>query len=128
MVHSLRKYAYGTLLLIAFLAGCKQEPAEDPQDLIGYWEIQEAYRNSQQTESLDELFFEFFEDGTMRTNISGIPTDAVYEVKGNTVQQRETDMEVDYTIQEATDSILILSTTIRDFNFRFALRKRIPQE
>lgn len=128
MTDALRRYTLGTFLVVAFLTGCQQEPKEDPQDLVGYWEIQEAYRNGQQTESLDELFFEFFADGTMRTNISGVPTDATYEVKGNSVQQRESDMEVDYTIQEVSDSTLTLSTTIRNFNFRFALGKRIPQE
>jgi len=128
MPHSILKYTLGALFITVLLASCKQEPKEDPQDLIGYWEIQNAYRNGQQTESLDELFFEFLADGTMRTNISGIPNDAAYAVKGNTVQQRESDMEIDYTIQEATDSTLILSTTIRNYDFRFELDQRVPQE
>lgn len=128
MANSIAKYTLSTLLLVALLAGCKQEPQEDPQDLIGYWEIQNAYRNGEQTESLDELFFAFYEDGTMRTNISGVANDAVYEVKGNTVQQRESNMDVDYTIQETTDSSLVLTTTIRNFNFRFELDKRVPQK
>ena len=128
MTNSLAKYVLGILVFLLLLGSCKQEPTEDPQDLIGYWEIQSAYRNGQQTESLDELFFEFFEDGTMRTNISGIPTDAAYTVKGNSINQLESDMDVAYSIEEATDSTLTLTTTIRNYNFRFDLGKRVPQE
>jgi len=107
---------------------CRQEPANDTDDLVGYWEIEEAFRNGQLTESLDELYFEFFQDGTMRTNISGVPAEASYELQGEKVLQRESEMDIDYTVQGLTDTTLTLSTTIRDFDFRFVLNKRIPQE
>ena len=64
----------------------------------------------------------------MRTNISGVPAEASYELQGEKVLQRESEMDIDYTVQGLTDTTLTLSTTIRDFDFRFVLNKRIPQE
>ncbi|NRB62438.1 MAG: hypothetical protein HRU40_05305 [Saprospiraceae bacterium] len=118
----------GIFFLALLLLGCQNESKQESTNLVGFWEIQEAYRNGQFTESLDELFFEFFEDGTMRTNITGIPDDATYTFSKNKIEQRESDLDIDYTIQNLSDSTLNLTTSIRDFNFRFLLVKRIPQE
>lgn len=116
------------LLILGLLTACQAEPQKEPDSITGYWEIKEAYRNGQQTESLDELFFEFFADGTMRTNISSFPANASYELKGNRIMQREGEMDIDYAIEQVSDSTLTLTTNIRNFNFRFDLVKRNPQE
>ena len=92
--------------------------------LIGKWEIVEAYRNGNLAESLDDLFFEFYEDGKMRTNILGSSSQSDYEIDGQKILQGGDDgVEVDYQIEEVSDSTLVLTTALRRYNFSFSLRR-----
>ena len=113
---------------ILFLFGCKGESVDNTDTLIGRWDIREARRNGQATESLDQLYFEFFEDGNMKTNILGADEEATYELDDNTIRQRDSQMPIDYTIETLSDTSLIMSTTINRFNFRFQLGKTVEEE
>lgn len=113
---------------ILFLFGCKGESVDNTDTLIGRWDIREARRNGQATESLDRLYFEFFEDGNMKTNILGADEEATYELDDNTIRQRDSQMPIDYTIETLSDTSLIMSTTINRFNFRFQLGKTVEEE
>lgn len=119
-----------SLVLITFtLWTCASEEKEiEKNNLLGRWEIQEARRNGRPTESLDNLYFEFFEDGKMVTNLSGSQESAVYEVNEDIIAQRESQFDVDYQIRNLTDSTLELAAQIRDFNFSFSLSKAILEE
>ena len=60
------------LACIGLLTGCQDEQTSSKEELIlGRWEIQQAYRNGRTTESLEELYFEFYKDGKMNTNLLG---------------------------------------------------------
>ncbi|MBL8047007.1 MAG: hypothetical protein JNL09_10720 [Anaerolineales bacterium] len=77
---------------------------------------------------MEELYYEFLPDGTLRTNMSGAPETATYAVEKNILQQRQGRIEADYTIEELSDSVLILSANIRSFAFQFKLAKRSSTE
>ena len=111
-----------SLVSISFNA-CKNEPKIEQEDLLGRWELQEGFRNEQKSEDLAGLFFEFFGDGKMLTNMSGVTAEAQYELKKQTLLQRGGDMDADYQITTLDDSSLVLMTTLREVNFRFVLGK-----
>ena len=120
---------FSILFSIALLASCQSRQENDNQDIIlGKWEIRQAYRNGRLTESLDELYFEFFQDGKMNTNILGMPESSIYAIKGNQLQQREGQLDIDYTIEELSDSLLVLSTELRGYNFRLSLKRTIRED
>lgn len=113
---------------ILFLLGCEGDSLDNKDLLIGRWDIREAKRNGQATESLDQLYFEFFQDGNMKTNILGADEDATYELKEKTIRQRDSQMPIDYTVETISDTSLIMSATINRFNFRFQLGKTVEEE
>lgn len=111
-----------------FLLGCKSESVDNTDQLIGRWDIREAKRNGQATESLDQLYFEFFQDGNMKTNILGADEEATYELDNKTIRQRESQLPIDYMIESISDTSLIMNATINRFNFRFQLGKTVEEE
>ena len=116
-------------LVFGVIYSCKPEAKTNHAELIlGRWDIQEATRNGKPTESLAELYFEFFEDGSMRTNLSGTAEQAKYEISDSKISQRDSPLEADYVIESLVDSTLLLSTELRGFNFRFLLVKSIQEE
>ena len=117
------------LCLSVGLVSCGGSTQKNEADLLlGKWVLQEALRNGKPTESLDELYFEFYEDGQMNTNLAGEDQTGVYELEGGVIRQRETGMDVDYQLLELSDSALVLSTQLRDFSFRFTLRRKLQEE
>ncbi|NRB52679.1 MAG: hypothetical protein HRU41_33770 [Saprospiraceae bacterium] len=122
-------FGFTTLIFsFLFLLGCKSESVDNTDQLIGRWDIREAKRNGQATESLDQLYFEFFQDGNMKTNILGADEEATYELDDNTIRQRESQLPIDYTIESISDTSLIMNATINRFNFRFQLGKTVEEE
>jgi hypothetical protein len=111
---------YLTLLMFA----CNGTPVISPEQLAGRWDIKEAFRNERPTESMEALFFEFKPNGRMVTNLIGADVEAAYELKRDKILQRKSDMEADYLIEGFTDTTLTLSTTLRDYKFRFFLHKK----
>lgn len=113
------------LALGASLITCKNEPVEtiDSQKIIGKWQISSATRNGDATKTLDNLYFSFFEDGKMETNLPTISGSSNYTLDGSTIEQRKDKQEVNYTIESVGDSTLVLNTKIRDFDFRLVLAK-----
>lgn len=106
------------------VSACKTEKQDDySEKILGRWELLEAKRNGDPTESLIGLFFEFQTGGAMRTNLSATEETAAYELQDNKILQRQSQIEADYTIEEITDSTMTLTTTLRNYNFRFLLKK-----
>jgi hypothetical protein len=105
---------------------CTETPQEDntQEYLIGRWDIQEASRNGRPTESLDQLYFEFFEDGSMNSNLTGSTQESKYTLEGKTVKQNGSPMDSDYAIEEISDSTLTMNTNIRGQIFRFRFQKQ----
>ena len=101
---------------------------QDTDLILGRWDIEEALRSGRPTESLDELFFEFYEEGKMRTNITGSTVDGSYKINGDQLHQSGTPLEVDYTIQTLSDSMLILTTLINKLDFRLQFSKTVHRK
>lgn len=116
------------MLTITFWGCTNEEPVFQKDNILGRWEIKEATRNGKPTESLDQLFFEFFADGTMTTNLSGTRESANYEIEEDQIFQRESQFDVDYTIRNLSDSTLDLTTQLRDYFFKLSLAKKIQEE
>jgi hypothetical protein len=112
------------LLLLGSLA-CKKEPKIEQADLVGRWDVTKASRNGSPSEAMEGLFFEFFGDGKMLTNMSGVDMSATYKLKDKLLLQREGEMDVDYQIEKLSDSTLILNTHLRNFDFHFELKKKV---
>jgi uncharacterized lipoprotein YehR (DUF1307 family) len=114
------------------LTACGPESEFDTEtqnQLLGRWDLKEAYRNGSQAESLENLFFEFTESGEMRTNILGATTQTDYLFEGDKIVQTAGDngMEVAYTVESISDTSLVLTTTLRRYNFKFDLRRGVAQ-
>ncbi len=119
----------GLLLLFSCAGKDKNEVIDHtPELIVGKWELQKATRNDRETESLTNLFFEFTEEGRIRTNLIGKEDGGLYTIEDKLVQQREGIVDIDYTINQISDSLLILSTTLRGFNFQFWLGRGVEEE
>lgn len=121
-----------TFLLLTTALGswmaCTSDPSFQTDELLGRWEIEVATRDGQATESLAELFFEFQDNNQLLTNLSSVPELYQYEVDGSVIKQRGGAMDVDYMVEELMDGRLILTTELRNFNFRFVLNKNSATE
>lgn len=124
-----------TLLNTAFLAAsilmasaCGSEPGIEKTLLYGRWELKEASRNGSPTESLAGLYFVFREDGSMETNLPVAPGSSSYKLAGNGLTQAGGPGEVKYTIEELDNASLVLTTELRNTNFRFLLQKQASEQ
>lgn len=127
-----RKFTLQFISCLAFmlllLVACEEETPTQTEDILGRWELQIAERNGRPTESLSELYFEFYEGGKMRTNLTGTTEDLNYVIEGNVIEQRNGQFDVDYKIMNLADSLLILAASIREIPFKFTLKKKIIEE
>ena len=123
-------YLLLALPLLTFFS-CEDDSAQTAaqNQLVGRWELVEAYRNNQLTPSLENLYFEFTETDSMRTNLNNGRTETVpYEVKEEQIVPEGSSLEAIYQIVSLTDSSLELSTNIGRFPFRFILRKVLTED
>lgn len=120
-------HAFWFLLLTGYLVSCSSDSSQAEELLIGRWEIQSATRNGKSTALLQSVFFEFYEDGSMRTNLPASEAEASYEVSKNMILQKDTPKPMEFEIVSIVDSSLILRTKVSDFEFLLDLKKRIPE-
>ena len=124
-----RFYPIAILILsVFFICSCNEDAIQDSDIILGRWDIEEALRSGRPTESLDNLFFEFFDKGKMRTNITGSTVDGSYRLDGDQLHQSGGTLEVDYTIQTLSDSLLILTAMINRYDFKLQFKKTIQEE
>lgn len=110
------------LLIWSCASESKSTTQIEPSQVIGKWEVREATRSGRPTGTLDNLYFEFSADGTMETNLPTAEGQGEYQLNGNILQQRGT-VEIDYTIESLTESVMILKTELQNLEFRFSLAK-----
>lgn len=121
-------FQIASLLIALFLFACGNEEKVSQNTLLGKWEIANATRDGRRAPSVEGLYFNFMEDGTLQTNIASSAETATYKVEGMVIQQRESRFEIDYTIEELTDTSLILTTELRNAQFRFFLKRATTEE
>jgi hypothetical protein len=107
----------------------KQSKTDDKSTLIhGRWELSKAFRDDSETQTLVGTFFEFGEDGNMRTNLP-VQTEesAPYTLEPNWIKQGGS-VPLDYSIKllSATELVLILDLQGIRFEMIFAKAKANP--
>ncbi|MEM1220386.1 MAG: hypothetical protein AAGH79_15800 [Bacteroidota bacterium] len=115
--------AFGLMTLVA----CNDEAPTDDKtvkdQLTGRWELIEATRNGQVTETLSSAYMEFLEDGTLATNLAGGREVVNYETDGTVLSIKDGRMPMDYGIETLSESALVLTMSMRDIPFRLSLQK-----
>ena len=108
------------------LVTCESEPeaaAIDSTQLTGKWELVEASRNGDATNTLADLYFEFDDAGSLNTNMPTMEGASKYELDDNEIEQEGNGFEQDYTIESLTEQELVLTTKIQDYDFRMVFAK-----
>ena len=103
---------------------------EQTSQLIGHWDLQQALRNGKPAASLEDIFFEFYENGSVRTNfnLSGETETGSFTLSKENMLKQEGGLNLEYIIEELNDSILILSTELQDVAFKLLLNRKNLEE
>lgn len=118
------KIASLVLLTVACLLGaCKNDEVDIESTIKGRWELEEAYRNGNATETLAGLYMDFKANGKMQTNITPEEETLTYEIKDKQILQRGGSLNAAFDIESINDSTLIVSTTIQEIPFRLRFSK-----
>ena len=113
------------LLMLGYLVACtsEQKPTINTENLVGRWQLKQAFRNDQPIETMSDLYFSFTTEGNMETNMPTVEGTATYAVSGDKIEQRNDQAQLEYQIEELTETTLILNTQVESFKFRFAMEK-----
>lgn len=121
------KFQITTLVLFSsalfFLASCGDDNAITITDLAGRWQIQNATRNGEPTTTMEGMYFEFLDDGKLLTNMTGAEEAYTYELDGDAILQRGGMIEADFLIESLAEGELVLTTELRNKQFRMVLRQ-----
>lgn len=120
--------ALGIFTFVACNNDSSEKGTETEDQLLGRWELVEATRNGQVTETLSSAYMEFMEDGTMATNLAGGREIVHYETDGTVLSVKDGRMPMDYTIERLEGDGLVLTMSMRDIPFRLNLQKADPDE
>ena len=126
----LAKYllAFSLLTMVA----CNDDPTTDDttvkDQLTGRWELIEATRNGQVTETLSSAYMEFLEDGTLATNLAGGREVVNYETDGTILSIKDGRMPMEYGIETLSESALVLTMSMREIPFRLSLQRATNEE
>jgi hypothetical protein len=113
--------------LLLSMASCKndpQKPVFDQNKLIGRWELQSGWRNGRQTQTLTGTYYQFLQDGKMKTNLtpSTLEAEFPYSYSDNQITQKSEPPAI-YSIDSLTDSVLVFNMTINNVPFRLEMIK-----
>jgi hypothetical protein len=120
-----------TILMATFIMlSCQSESPKSAEmnksDLLGRWEISKAWRNGKQTETLTGTYYEFDENGIMKTNLTPTTMEQSYEYSfsGNEIKQKG-EPNITYTVDSLTANFLAINMTINNFPFKLELNKAL---
>lgn len=111
-----------SLLFVTVFSACGDDAAVQSSELVGRWEIKEAFRDGKATDTMEGMYFEFSEDGQLVTNMTGAAETYSFELDGDEIEQRNGTIETDYTIETLEEAQLVLTTTLRGKVFRMVLQ------
>jgi hypothetical protein len=102
------------------LASCKGDDAKK-NSLNGHWNLKYAELNGQPAPSLERIHFDFDKDN-LTTNFNEATTD---ETTGYTLKNekliKNSQPQIEFTIETQTDSTLEMTTQMRGFDFKLVL-------
>lgn len=97
----------------------EKTPEVTAANLIGHWQLSKAYRDNQETESLEGTYMKFSIDQKMTCNFIGEEINSAFTFKNNEiVQGKQT-----YTVENFSPSELSVSTKLMNFNFKLVFTK-----
>lgn len=101
-----------------------ENPKFEENQLVGRWEIVEAFRNGKKTETLTDTFYEFSKEGQMTTNLTPTATEEnfPYQFTGSEIKQ-EGGAETVFKVENLNDTSLTMSMMIMKFPFKLVLAK-----
>ncbi|MCB0641955.1 MAG: hypothetical protein KDC44_09965 [Phaeodactylibacter sp.] len=118
--------------LLSTVFACSNEPTVEEENLsdqlIGRWEVIQALRNDQPTETMTDFYLEFGADNRMTSNLNGAAEQVPYELKDKVIHQKSDRMPVDFNIVDLSDSLMVLTMSMRNTNFRFTFQKAMAEE
>jgi len=126
IMNTIRFFTFFVIALaILSSESCSDAPSFDTKKLTGRWELTKAWRNHRPTETLTDTYYEFFENGTLKTNLvfDGGSGEYPFVVSGSKIIQKSKPDEVVFTVEEFTDTLLTLNLVLRNFPFKLVLHK-----
>ncbi len=99
----------------------KKDKTITTDDLNGRWDLSEAVRDGQKTASLEGTYMEFGGNDQLSCNFNetGDDVESSFILKDNTL----THNEQNYKIESFSDSELVVSTKLMDFDFKLTFNK-----
>jgi hypothetical protein len=102
-------------------------PVEISEVIVGEWLIEKSTRSGKEVTTFGDLTISYSADGTFKSNLFDGMNKTPFEegvkatIDGSNIYFDEVD--VSYYVEDISDSLLILSTEIRDFPFEFTFKK-----
>jgi len=113
-----------TLMMFTACTGDTETPESMISKLNGHWELNKAYRDNQETKSLEGTYMKFSTDKQMTCNFIGEEINSAFNLTNNEIVQGK---QV-YTIENLSASELTVSTKLMDFNFKLVFGKAQEQK
>ncbi|MDX1409744.1 MAG: hypothetical protein R3330_16460 [Saprospiraceae bacterium] len=92
-------------------------------DLIGVWEVTAAEREGRSTETLNGAIFDFRDDGTMMTNISGQEDEGPFVYESMHIHHQG-QLDAEYRIDTYEVDSMRLEVTLHQLDFAFKLNRK----
>ena len=110
------------MAVAACIIGCKETPSVHQDQLTGHWAVYGAERDGKNTTLLNGAIFQFQEDGTMQTNITGQESSGRFDLKENSINFQGTENMV-FEIGSLSSDSLTLHTELQGMHFILDLQR-----
>lgn len=119
------RYIMSLAISILFFT-CDSETSSTSNLFVGRWELEEALKNGKNSDLLEGIYFEFFQDGSLKSNFNATGQEELskYKIKGEEIQQSESELNLNFEVSEIKDTVLVLKTQLRGVNYQLLLKKR----
>lgn len=104
------------------MTACKSEATYQADQLTGHWAVYSAERDGKSTTLLNGAIFQFMEDGSMKTNITGQESSGPFALKDNKINFLVGENMV-FEIGTLHNDTLSLNTELQGMNFILDLHR-----
>ncbi len=109
-------------MMFIFNACVTETKSLEKTDIVGDWQLKEAFRDGKKTGTLESVYFSFKEDGTMKSNfnMSMEEMDAKYEIKNGTIEVGGAH-PLKINVERTLENELVFKTGISNAKFKLHL-------
>lgn len=117
-------FAFVVLSALLSVPACSVKP--DIQEVLpgGRWVVASATRDGKTTGTLTDLYFEFYPNDSLVSNIAGVPGEMRWYVQEDVIQQRKGPFDADYQVQNISASDMEVTTTLNGSAFVIKFTKK----